>query len=511
MNRTCMPYEAYIFDLDGVLTRTADLHFSAWKTLFDDFLSQRKEKAYSGFSEADYQRYVNGKPRLDGVRDFLTARGIVLDLGTSEDGPDQETICGLGNRKNQLFHEQMQHHGVATYSEAIKFLRTVRDKGGRTAAVSSSKNAQSVLKNAGIETLFDARVDGEMGEQLKLPGKPAPDYFVEAARRLQIKPEQCVVFEDAIAGVEAARRGGFGLVVGVARETDPVALSEAGADVVVEELTQLPIECLPRRHLPLALDEFPRLAKRLNRRVCVALDYDGTLTPIVADPEDAILSEDMRERLVQLARCCPVAIVSGRDVNNVRQLVQLPQLYYVGSHGFDINGSDTDPLQHQTAQEFLPALDAAESDLRERLRNIEGAQLERKRFSLAVHYRNVAAPDRERIDQVVNQVAQEYRELRRTTGKKVIELRPGVDWDKGKAVHWLLQRLQRNDLQLYGKSARVLYIGDDVTDEDVFRSIIDEGVGVVVADAERVSLAHFRLRNPDEVAQFLGQLTHALK
>ena len=229
---------ACLFDLDGVLTDTARIHAEAWKQMFDDFLARRGGQRPFDAVE-DYDRYVDGRPRYDGVAEFLRSRGIELPDGEPDDPPSAETIHGLGNRKNELVLKLIHERGVEPYPGSVRYVRAVRDAGLRTAVVSSSANTRDVLHVAGIEDLFDARVDGVTIEQEHLRGKPAPDSFLAGARALGVEPAQGAVFEDALAGVEAGRAGGFGHVVGVDRAGQADALHEHGADVVVTDLAEL--------------------------------------------------------------------------------------------------------------------------------------------------------------------------------------------------------------------------------------------------------------------------------
>jgi beta-phosphoglucomutase family hydrolase len=235
--------QAVIFDLDGVVTRTADLHAEAWKRLFDAYLTVRARKLGEPFRpfdlRSDYRRFVDGKPRYEGVRSFLASRGIQLPYGSPEDGPEQESVCGLGNRKDLHFRAALTKTGGNPYPTTLELIATLRRRGVATAIVSSSRNCQVVLEAAGIRELFDVKVDGVDAAELGLPGKPDPAVFLEAARRLGVAPEHAAVVEDAIVGVEAGRRGGFGLVVGVDRANESRALAATGADVVVGDLAEL--------------------------------------------------------------------------------------------------------------------------------------------------------------------------------------------------------------------------------------------------------------------------------
>lgn len=236
-------FDAVLFDKDGVLTETATLHAEAWRRMFDDFLRLRAETSGEQVErfdvEDDYRRYVDGKPRYDGVRSFLASRGIELAEGDPTDPPIANTVAGLGNRKNELVVELIETEGVRAFPGSVRLVEDVRRRGIRTAVVSSSANCRAVLRSAGIDHLFDTQVDGIVAAELGLPGKPAPDTFLFAARSLQVAPERAVVVEDALAGVEAGRAGGFGLVIGVDRLNQAQALRDHGADLVVADLGEL--------------------------------------------------------------------------------------------------------------------------------------------------------------------------------------------------------------------------------------------------------------------------------
>ncbi|WP_267243395.1 HAD family hydrolase [Streptomyces sp. PR69] len=232
-----------LFDLDGVLTRTAAVHAAAWKEMFDAYLRERADREGAVFTPFDavhdYDAYVDGRPRADGVRTFLASRGIELPEGTPDDPPGAETVNGLGSRKNALVLRKIRQEGVEAYDGSVAYVRAVRDAGLRRAVVSSSANCRDVLAAAGIEDLFDERIDGIVARERRLRGKPAPDTYLAAARALGGEPRAAAVFEDALAGVAAGRAGGFGLVVGVDRTGQADELRAHGADVVVRDLAEL--------------------------------------------------------------------------------------------------------------------------------------------------------------------------------------------------------------------------------------------------------------------------------
>lgn len=236
-------YDAVLFDLDGVLTLTMKIHADSWKKMFDAYLLQRAERGEELFRPfdlaADYKAYVDGRLRYDGVRAFLDSRGIVLAEGSPADDPSLETVCGLGNRKDRMVQEAIASQGVEVLQGSLAVVHRVRAAGLKTAVVSASKNCEAVLAAAGISALFHVVVDGRTAERLGLPGKPAPATFLEAARQLGVAASRAVVVEDAIAGVQAGRDGGFGLVVGIDHHGDKTALQRNGADIVVADLKEI--------------------------------------------------------------------------------------------------------------------------------------------------------------------------------------------------------------------------------------------------------------------------------
>ena len=235
--------KACLFDLDGVLTQTAKVHAAAWQQTFDEYLQERAQRTgepFVAFDIADdYDRYVDGKARADGVRSFLTARGISLPEGDLDDPPSAETVNGVGNRKNTLLLKKIRENGVDAFPGSVRYVKAVAEAGIHRAVVSSSANCRDVLVAAGIDDLFEARIDGVVATRESLKGKPAPDTFLAGARALGIPPADAAVFEDALAGVEAGRAGNFGIVIGVDRVGQAQALRAHGADRVVKDLAEL--------------------------------------------------------------------------------------------------------------------------------------------------------------------------------------------------------------------------------------------------------------------------------
>jgi len=494
------PFEAVISDMDGVITRTASLHEKSWKKMFDEFLQKREGgggEDLSEFTDADYREYVDGKPRFDGVRDFLAARSIDIPEGDEDDGPDADTVQGLGTRKNQIFHEVLDQDGVAVYEDTIAAFDRWQLGGLPVVTMSSSRNCRRVLETADQLDRFDAVIDGQTAAEEGLDGKK--EMIPRAAREVGADVSRCVLLEDATSGVKAGLEAGCGLVVGVSRdgEDHARALHDAGAHRVVDDVAALRLS----RHLATVDEKRDAFeARRQGRPLCVFLDFDGTLSEIVDDPGAACITDRMRAVVRRLADQHTVAVVSGRDLADVRERVQLADIYYAGSHGLDIAGPDRS-MAHPDAEAAVDEVDRAETLLRDRVGELEGAVIERKRFSVAAHYRMVAPP---RIDLVKNAAAEAAAtsdRLRARRGKKVVELVPDIDWDKGRAVDWLLDALAVDP-----ERTLVLYIGDDETDEDAFHALAGRGLSIHVGPEPSDTLADLRLADPDAVAAFLAVL-----
>jgi beta-phosphoglucomutase family hydrolase len=239
-------FDAVIFDMDGVITKTAVVHSLAWKRMFDEYLLYRESahhEPYREFSHArDYLSFVDGRPRYNGVETFLKSRGIDIPFGNPDDEPRKETVCGLGNRKNEFFNRVLETDGVDVYTTTIKLVQELLNKGIKVGVATSSKNCAPILEKAGITRLFETRVDGVVSAELGLKGKPAPDIFTTACDNLRVKPSRAVVVEDAVSGVQAGFNGQFGLVIGVARENNSHELKANGADVVVADLAEVTVD-----------------------------------------------------------------------------------------------------------------------------------------------------------------------------------------------------------------------------------------------------------------------------
>lgn len=501
--------EAVILDMDGVITQTARAHSEAWKEMFDAFLRKRPGD-FSQVTDKDYLQFIDGKPRYEGVRSFLESRNIELPYGNPEDPPGEETICGLGNLKNGFFHDILERNGVDTYDDAIVSIKEWRKKNLKTAVVSSSKNCRRVLEIAGISELFDARVDGITLQEKGIAGKPAPDMFLEAARLLGSRPENSVVFEDAISGVQAGTRGNFALVAGVGRSGNRKALSENGADLVIESLDQIDLFNKAQtgpfftKYAPSLFSILPEFEKLTgDKKPVLFLDYDGTLTPIVKQPEDALLPDEMKQVLKNFSLVFPTAIVSGRDMDDVKNMVRLDSIIYAGSHGFRISGPDGLYMEHEKTATILPGLDRIEKSLRTGFaEEIEGMRIERKRYALAVHYRNVSKEAIPAIQKMVDKIIEMNPGFRKGGGKKIFEIKPDIDWHKGKALNWILERLNlanRPDVM-------PIYIGDDITDEDAFEELSDKGIGILVGFHGKPTAARYTLKNVYQVQLFIEML-----
>lgn len=504
-------YEAVVLDLDGVITRSQDLHARAWKRAFDEFLHQRWQEAeadsrrYRPFEiDPEYLRHVDGKPRYDGVRDFLRARGIGLPESAPGDPPGHDSIQALGNRKNELFLELLDQEGVEVYEDSLDFLCLARCMGLCTSVVSSSRNCAALLTAAGAAECFDAKVDGRDVDERHLEGKPAPDIFLAAAEDLGVAPADCIGVEDAVAGVEAASRAAYGCVIGLNRgqASQARALARKGAHRVVSSLAELTANETSGDGAAADVSGLPveTLRELLGERApAVFLDFDGTLTPIVDRPSEAVLTEEMRAVLNQVSRSYPTAVISGRDLADVRERVGIEDLVYAGSHGFDILLPDGNRHSPEAARDALPALAEAADAMDERLADVEGAFVERKRYAVAVHYRLAEDERRAGIEQAVDAIVARHPELRKRGGKKIFEFVPDIDWDKGEALRLLLDVMELAD----DPDTMPVYLGDDETDEDAFAVLHDCGIGIAVGHAPGETAAPLTVADVDAVRRLL--------
>lgn len=381
----------------------------------------------------------------------------------------------------------------SAYGSALTLLRELRDVGIGTGAFSADPECGETLAATGIGALFDV-----------VAGDP-----IEAATRLQVRPGRSAVVATDASIVRAARAGGFALVIGVDRTGHLDALREEGADAVVADPGEVSVRTGDRRlsQLPDAL----RAEHPGGRHPAVFFDFDGTLSDIVNDPGSATLVAGAAEALRELAAQCPVAVLSGRDLADVTKRVGLPGIWYAGSHGFELTAPDGTHHQNEDAAAAIPVLEEAAAELREQLGSIPGVVLEHKRFGVAVHYRNAA---RDRIGEVAAAVRAAGRrdELRVTTGREVIELRPDLDWDKGKTLRWVMDHLT----EATAGPLVPIYLGDDITDEDAFDAVRAgpaPGVPIVVRhleDGDRTTAAQFALDSPAQVSEFVSHLARQL-
>jgi trehalose 6-phosphate phosphatase len=329
--------------------------------------------------------------------------------------------------------------------------------------------------------------------------------LIETADALAVRPGRCAVVTSTEQGVTDARAGGFALVVAV----DPAGtLRGRGADAVVEDLNDIDVRAGDRRMSELP-DGMQALDLTSERQPAVFFDFDGTLSEIVNDPDSARLTDGAADALTSLSAQCPVAILSGRDLADVRQRIGLPGLWYAGSHGFELTGPDGKHHQNTEAAASIPVLAEAAAALADKLGDIPGVAVEHKRFGVAVHYRNAA---RDRVGEVAAAVRSAGRRtaLQVTTGREVIELRPAVDWDKGKTLRWVLDYIRDNE----GSSLLLpIYLGDDITDEDAFDAVADDGIAILVRhsdDGDRATAARYALDDPDRVREFTERLARRL-
>jgi trehalose-phosphatase len=391
--------------------------------------------------------------------------------------------------------------GTPSFGTTAALARKLHGIGVGAAAYSSSARCQQALKAAGIDDLFGVCIDGIAGER-GTGENPDPTVLLEAAERLGVRPQRCVVIDSSAAGVAAGRDGGFALVIGIDGTGRVDELVRHGADVVLADLADVAVRTGDKRmsELPNALSSYGQLIGITSARESMLfLDFDGTLSPIVADPGSARLVDGAAEALELVARVCPVAVLSGRDLADVRSRIDIPGLWYAGSHGFELTGPDGTYHQNEAAAGFVPVLERAAAELSKNLAGVPGVRVEHKRFAVAVHYREVAS---ERISEIVSTTHKLGARdgLRVTSGRMLVELRPDLDWDKGTTLAWIRDRIDPS------ASLMPIYIGDDLTDEDAFDTVSFDGVGIAVGhdeDGDRKTAARFRLESPNQVREFI--------
>src|ERR1700693_589449 len=390
---------------------------------------------------------------------------------------------------------------VPLFGATVDLARKLQGIDVAAAAYSSSPQCQQALKAAGIDDLFGVCIDGIAGER-GTAETPDPAVLLEATRRLDVRPQRCVVVGKSDGGVAAGRDGGFALVIGIGGTGRADDLARNGADVVVADQANIAVRTGDKRisEIPNALESYGQLIGITSARESMLfLDYDGTLSPIVSDPGAATLVDGAAEALEQVAAVCPVAVLSGRDLADIRTRVDTPGLWYAGSHGFELTGPGGTYHQNEAAAAFVPVLERAAADLRDSLAQIPGVRVEHKRFAVAVHYREVTS---ERVGEIVATTHKlgQRAGLRVTSGRMLVELRPDIDWDKGTTLAWIRDRIDA------AGSLLPIYIGDDLTDEDAFEAVQFDGIGIAVRhdeDGDRKTAARFAVQSPDQARGFL--------
>lgn len=477
--------KAIILDVDGVITDTRKLHFKAWKKIFDQILAENKINAV--FRQEDYEKYVDGKPRQDGLTSYLDSRSLHLTKNQLEN---------LSIRKDQFFKEFLKTDKPEVFPDARKAISKWRKNKIQLGAISSSKNSRLILEQAGLLDSFDVCIDGEEGERLHLAGKPDPAYLFEATKRLSLDTEDCVLIEDAISGVAAGKKALFKEVVGISRpgQTAPDELYAAGADTVVRSLLEI-------GKIPNALEAWEDIKSHVGSKdVALFIDFDGTLSEIVADPNQATIKESIKDVLHRCSASIKIAVISGRDRIDVKGRVGIDDIFYVGSHGLDMCGPGCFYYQVEDAEKFSAELQDATMAATLAFQKVKGVYLERKSFSTAIHYRMVADDEVDSIRVMIFDMIKNFPNLRAKEGKKVIEIFPDIAWGKGEAVKKLSEILNIDP-----EFTLPIYLGDDLTDEDAFKELRHKGIGIKIDDGSHApTKAGYFLNNTGEVEKFLN-------
>ncbi|OQY00667.1 MAG: hypothetical protein B6I26_07025 [Desulfobacteraceae bacterium 4572_130] len=331
-------YNAILFDLDGVVTKTASIHANAWKMLFDEYLQKNTStQNYIPFDiKKDYNKYIDGKPRYKAIQDFIVSRNINIEYGFIDDASNKETICGLCNRKNDFFLNLLEKNGVEVYQSTINFILEIRKKGLKTAIVSSSKNCARILKIANITDLFDAKVDGISSEKLNIKGKPEPYIFLEAAKKLNVSVKKCIVVEDAVVGVEAGKKGKFGLVIGVDRAKQRKMLKQKGAHIVVNDLSEINMVG-KTKNLPHALNSFNKVINLIeNKEVMIFLNYNVIISSVVSGSQKPLISQNMKKILTIFAKKYTVCIFIEEKFKHIKKIIPTNNIHYIKDYNRDV-------------------------------------------------------------------------------------------------------------------------------------------------------------------------------
>jgi len=485
--------DAMIFALEGVIVDIAAIRIAVWSEVFGDYVTHQE------FTEDDYRRLVEGSSEIDAVAAVAASRGIELPRGTPSDSPIAETEWGVANRVDEAFRNRIAHDEVPVFADTVELVRRLRSADLGVAVCSSNRHGPQILEAAGIGELFEVPT-------AELPDETDPTALLAAALDLGSRPARTGAVHGTPAGVVASRLAGFALVIRVDRTGREEPFRDVGADVVVNDTAHIDFRGGTHRisEIPDALTSRHQSAAILRtRRPAVFLDFDGTVAEIVDQPTAAALVDGVATELTRLARNCPVGIISGRDLADVQARVAVPGLWYAGSHGFELVGPDGRHYQNDLALAAEPDLDRVVSTLRDRLQSVPGVLVEHKRFAVAVHHRNVDTDRVEEVIATVSAVAADEPRLRATSGRKVTELRPDVEWDKGRALSWVLDHVTESEDLL------PIYVGDDLTDEDAFDAIEDTGFGIVVRhseDGDRRSSAQFAVDGPAQVHELLQRL-----
>lgn len=481
-------YQAIIFDMDGVLTDTRDYHYTSWKQTFDEYLLSKGVK--TEFTHQDYNDYVDGKIRSEGIQSFLSSRGLEIT---------EDQVNRLGNLKNSYFQKNILSGRLSPFREVEQTLKKLHSKGVKLAVVSASENCRKILESLHLTDLFDEILDGTDAKTLHLRGKPENDYYLTMLNHLGVDAHYCALVEDSISGVLAGKKSNL-TVFGMSRtnQTSPEKLIEAGADYVISDIT-------PVIDIPNALKHWNDVLLRLNdKEPALFLDFDGTISEIVSHPDDASLVPGVKEVLFTCSRSLKVAIISGRDRMDVKTRVGIDDIFYAGNHGQDISGPGCFHYTYDTADQYLPSLEKFNLSIESLLLGIEGLIIERKKYCTAIHFR-MTNPDAERtIRDKVQSTMMTFPELRVREGKKVLEVLPDIEWGKDQAVLKLVEVL---NLDL--KKIIPIFIGDDTTDEEAFVGLKDKGLCIRVANDTNLNThAHYYLSDPNEVKQFISLISN---
>lgn len=483
--------KGYIFDLDGVLVETRDLHYRSWEKAFKDFFHENYD-----LTKNDYSQYFDGRTRKEGIEFYLHSLDIYFN---------DKDVKKISQVKNKEYQRLLAGEGVHIYYDALIFLHSLKKRKISLALISSSKNTELILRRSELKNDFPIVLHPALKNCYKLRGKPEVDYLEKAFKLMSLQPFECAFVEDSYAGVEAGLKAGIGRMIFVKRESlkSDIFMSKVR---VVSNLLDLEEVKSHSSLLPYGIENYQEIF--ISKKIFLFLDFDGTLSEIVDDPDDAVLFPGIYEILQKMSQKINLCIISGREVEIIKKKCPLKKIFISSTHGLVFHDKENkEHLLFEIQHDQHEILEKAFFLFQERFRNVKGFILEKKKYGLAIHYRKIknAQEINEIIKEVRAFVLQKKKYVKLLEGEMVLEILPQCQMDKGKAIKKIYQILKIDPQKI-----PPLYIGDGQTDEYAFREVQKYGFSFLCSADQRPTLAQYYLKGPKEVKIFLEKLNSFL-